>query len=177
VRPALLSFLRSTIVTGVSSKSKGREPRSGSVHEVQSAPSVALPGPAARVVRQLAIGCACASLFSGILLLVQDVAPALTGCVRHTWLAASALLLAGTACLGLASAVRARPRELLMRLSLGSAFILWGIQQLMHDGPMSVLLGDIVIVLFVVDLSAIIETTLRTRIPTPADGIGLKQDG
>src|SRR5712692_4432481 len=76
----------------------------------------------------------------------------------------------GTACLGLASAVRARPRELLMRLSLGSAFILWGIQQLMHDRPMSVLLGDMVIVLFVVDRSAIIGTMLRIRIPAPADG-------
>ena len=31
------------------------------------------------------------------------------------------------------------------------------------------LLGDIVIVLFIVDLGAIIEATLRTRIRTPAD--------
>jgi hypothetical protein len=120
-------------------------------------------------MRQLTIACAGASVLSGVLLLVQDLAPVLTGSVRHAWLAASALLLAGTACLGLASAVRGHKKDLLMRLSLGAAFILWGIQQLLQEGLLSVLLGDIVIVLFIVDLGAIIETTLRTPIRTPAD--------
>ena len=122
---------------------------------------------AARVVRQLAIGCAGASLISGLLLLLQDVAPALTASVRHTWLAASALLLAGTACLGLASAVKERPKDCLLRLSLGSAFILWGIQQLLLERSVSVLLGDVVIVLFVVDLGGIIEATYRSSMRTP----------
>jgi hypothetical protein len=122
---------------------------------------------AARVVRQLAIGCAGASLISGLLLLLQDVAPVMTASVRHTWLAASALLLAGAACLGLASAVRGRPKDCFLRLSLGSAFILWGIQQLLLERSVSVLLGDMVIVLFVVDLGGIIETTFRSPIRTP----------
>jgi uncharacterized membrane protein YGL010W len=96
-------------------------------------------------------------------LIVQDLVPVLTGSVRHAWLAASALLLAGSACIGLASAVRAHPKDLILRLSLGSAFILWGIQQLLHESRVSALLGDIVIVLFVVDLGAIIEISLRTN--------------
>ena len=150
-------------MTGHSSKNTRKEPRSDSVHEALPARSAALPGPGARVLRRLAIGCAGASLLSSLLLLVQDAAPILTGSVRHTWLAASTLLLAGTACIGLASAVRARPKDLILRLSLGSAFILWGIQQLLHESRVSALLGDIVIVLFVVDLSAIIEIALRTN--------------
>jgi hypothetical protein len=129
-----------------------------------------------KIMRQLTIASAGASLLSSLLLLVQDVAPVPTGSVRHTWLAASALLLAGTACLGLASAVRPLKKDLFMRLSLGAAFILWGIQQLLHESAVSVLFGDIVIVLFVVDLGAIIETTLRTPIPTPAEGLK-QQDG
>jgi hypothetical protein len=173
-QPAALSLWRSTIVTGGLSKNKRMEPRSDSVHEAQSAPSIALPAPLAGVVRQLAIGCACASLLSGLLLLMQDVAPGLIAFVRHRWLAASALVLAGTACFGLVSSVRARARDVIMRLSLGSAFILWGIQQLLPESGVSALLGDIVIVLFVVDFSAFIDTTLQARTRTPADGNGLK---
>jgi hypothetical protein len=123
----------------------------------------------AKVARQLAVGCAGASLLSSVLLLVQDTIPALTGSVR-TWLAAIALLLAGAACMGLASAVRAHPKDAILRVSLGSAFVLWGIQQLMAQSTLSAILGDIVIVLFVVDLGAVIDTTLRTPIRASADG-------
>jgi hypothetical protein len=145
------------------------------IHEEQAARSVALNGPGDRFVRRLTVACAGASLLSGLLLLAQDVSPVLTGSLRHAWLAASALLLAGIACLGLASAVRAHKKDLFMRLSLGAAFILWGIQQLLHESAVSVLFGDIVIILFVVDLGAIAETTFRGPIRTPADGIGLGQ--
>jgi hypothetical protein len=172
-RRASLCFLCPTMVTG-SSKNRRMDPRSDSVREAPSALSVTLQGPGARVVRQLAIGCACASLLTGLLLLTQDVAPGLIAFVRHRWLAASALVLAGTACFGLVSSVRASTRDTIMRVSLGSAFILWGIQQLLPESGVSVLLGDIVIVLFVVDFSAFIDTTLQPRIRTPADENGLK---
>jgi hypothetical protein len=122
-----------------------------------------------RVVRQFAVACAGASLLSSLLLVVQDAAPVLTASLRHAWLAASALLLAGIACLGLASAVSAHTKDLFMRLSLGAAFILWGIQQLLPEGGLSRTLGDIVIVLFIVDISALIEATLQARIRMPAD--------
>jgi hypothetical protein len=121
-----------------------------------------------RVLLQFAVLSAGASLLSSLLLVVQDAAPVLTGSLRHTWLAASALLLAGIACLVLASAVRAHKKDLLMRLSLGAAFILWGIQQLLPESGVAVLFGDLVIILFVVDLLAIIETTLRAPNRTSA---------
>jgi hypothetical protein len=56
---------------------------------------------------------------------------------------------------------RPRPIELLKRLLHGLAFILWGIVQLMLPSHMAVVLGDIVIVLYVVDLSLIIKTHLQ----------------
>lgn len=143
--------------------------RSDSLHEAQAARSAGPHGLGAWVVR-LAVVCVGGALLSSLLLLVQDVEPLLTGSVRHAWLAAGALLLAGIACLGLASAVSAHTKDLFMRLSLGAAFILWGIQQLLPEGGLSRTLGDIVIVLFIVDLGAIIETALRAPIRTPADG-------
>jgi hypothetical protein len=114
-------------------------------------------------MRQLVIGCACASLISGLLLLLQDVAPSQTGFVKHSWLAAGALLFAGAACLGLASILRARARVVIMRVFLASAFILWGIQQLLSEGAVSVLLGDIVIVLFIIDFGALLESNVATN--------------
>ena len=144
--------------------------RSDPLHEAQAARSAALHGSVARVVRFLAVVCVGGALLSSLLLLVQDVEPVLTGSVTHAWLAAGALLLAGIACLGLASAISADTKDLFMRLSLGAAFILWGIQQLLPEGNLSVMLGDIVIVLFIVDLAAIIETALRAPIRTAADG-------
>jgi len=47
-----------------------------------------------------------------------------------------------------------------MRVLLASAFILWGIQQLLPEGAVSVLLGDIVIVLFVIDFGAFLESNI-----------------
>src|SRR5580700_749994 len=124
--------------------SAGERP-SGPVQEAQAVRSVGLSGAVGRVVRQSAIGCAGASLLCSVLLLVQDMAPVLIGSVRHTWLAASALLLAGTACIGTASTGEGRLKDLFLRLSLGAAFILWGIQQLLGESDLSVMLGDIVI--------------------------------
>ena len=65
------------------------------------------------------------------------------------------------ACIGLAPVVSSRPKDWILRLSLSAAFVLWGIQQLLPVSASSVMLGDVVIVLFVVDLGAIIETTMR----------------
>jgi len=107
-------------------------------------------------MRQLAIGSAAAALLLSLLLLVQDVVPMQAAVARRTWLAAGALLLAGASCIALASGVGVRARERLMRVSLGSAFILWGIQQLLDENVVSVVMGDIVILLFILDIGTLI---------------------
>ena len=110
-------------------------------------------------MRQLAIGSAAAALLLSLLLLVQDLVPMQALVAPHNWLAAGALLLAGAACIALASGFGVRPRERLMRVSLGSAFILWGMQQLLDENVVSVVMGDIVILLFILDIGTIIGTS------------------
>ncbi|HUN57879.1 MAG TPA: hypothetical protein VMU41_07170 [Candidatus Binataceae bacterium] len=77
-------------------------------------------------------------------------------------LSATPLLLAGAAYIVLQALLRPRPLELLKRLMLGSAFLLWGITQLMPVSALATELGNIVIALYVIDLGLIIRTDLRT---------------
>lgn len=74
---------------------------------------------------------------------------------------AAPLLMAGASYVALQLILRPRPLELLKRLMLASAFILWGIDQLMPPGPLSTAIGDLVISLFVFDLALIIVAQLR----------------
>jgi hypothetical protein len=46
-------------------------------------------------------------------------------------------------------------------LMLGSAFVLWGIVQLMPPGVVATDLGDLVIALYVLDLGIIVQAELR----------------
>jgi hypothetical protein len=51
--------------------------------------------------------------------------------------------------------------ELLKRLMLGAAFLLWGVVQLMPASNLAAELGNLVIALYVVDLGLIIWTELQ----------------
>ena len=79
-------------------------------------------------------------------------------------LSALPLLLAGASYIVLQALLRPSPLELLKRLMLGSAFLLWGITQLMPVSALATELGNIVIALYVIDLGLIIRTDLRTVI-------------
>lgn len=103
------------------------------------------------------------ALLGSIELLLLDAFPTLTNRVIHASVSAAALLLAGTAYLALQLVFRPSPQELVNRIVLGSAFVLWGIQELLPAGALSVLLGDVVITLFIVDLSLIIKADLHKK--------------
>jgi hypothetical protein len=45
---------------------------------------------------------------------------------------------------------------------LASAFILWGIDQLLPAGVVATTLGDVVIVLYIIDLALMMHDTLNT---------------
>ena len=81
--------------------------------------------------------------------------------IEHTTSSAVPLLLIGAAYISLQPMVRPSPAELFKRLLLGFAFILWGIVQLLPPGRTTAVLGDVVIVLYVIDLSFIIKTHLK----------------
>jgi hypothetical protein len=80
-------------------------------------------------------------------------------------LSAAPLLLAGSSYLVLQAILRPRPLELLKRLMLGAAFLLWGVVQLMPASNLTAELGNVVIALYVVDLGLIIWTDLDRSQP------------
>jgi hypothetical protein len=108
-------------------------------------------------------------------LLLADAAPALTSASfritvltsRHGSLSALPLLAAGLCYLALQVVLRPRPWQLLKHAMLGAAFVLWGIVQLMPAGVLATNLGDIVIALYVFDLSLIVHSELTSPSASP----------
>ena len=123
------------------------------------------------IVRSLTV----MAIMSTLALLCVGAAPLLASLrthiaksASHVWsevaslpLSSLPLLLAGAAYILLQAILRPRPLELLKRLMLGIAFLLWGVVQLMPAGDMATELGNVVIALYVVDLGLIIWTDLQ----------------
>ena len=118
---------------------------------------------AVRVIRRLVACVTAAAIAASVLLLLSDGAPRSARLLGHSLLSAAPLLLVGTAYIALQPAVRPTPLELLKRLILGAAFILWGIDQLLRPGWIATSIGDVVISLYVIDLGLVIRDHLRTE--------------
>ena len=88
--------------------------------------------------------------------------------VKNMPLSALPLLLAGSSYLVLQAILRPPPLELFKRFMLGTAFLLWGVVQLMPASDLAVELGNVVIALYVVDLGLIIRTDLERNQPRMA---------
>jgi hypothetical protein len=115
------------------------------------------------------------ALLASAVLLLSDAAPELSAVIKfvvamaprvwdllgHAPLSAMPLLLAGGSYVALQGLLRPPPIELAKRLLLGSAFLLWGIVQLMPPSILATDLGDLVIALYVLDLGIIIQAELR----------------
>ena len=129
------------------------------------------------ILRWLARSFAILALLSSFALLCVGATPFLTPlpahiakALAHVWalvknvpLSALPLLLAGSSYIVLQAILRPQPLELLKRLMLGVAFLLWGVVQLMPVGNLSNELGNVVIALYVVDLGLIIWTELEKK--------------
>ncbi len=88
------------------------------------------------------------ALLAGILLLARDVFWTI---LPHAPISAAPLLLIGGIYLGFQVLIRPGLLDLLKALIVSSAFLLWGVDQLLPTGWFATLLGDIVIVLYVID--------------------------
>ena len=76
------------------------------------------------------------------------------------------LLAIGLSFLMIQPIMHARSTELLKNLLLAATFLLWGVVQLMAQNSLSMMLGDFVIVLYVVDLTwTILARMNRTAKP------------
>jgi hypothetical protein len=81
----------------------------------------------------------------------------------HAPVSAAPLLLIGATYLGFQVLMRPKPLELFKALIVSSAFLLWGIDQLLPPSWFATTLGDVVIVLYVVDLGWMMMDRLRQR--------------
>jgi hypothetical protein len=76
-------------------------------------------------------------------------------------ISAAPLLLIGAAYLAFQLLIYAKPLDFFKALIVSSAFILWGIDQLLPSGWFATTLGDIVIVLYVIDLGWMMMDRLK----------------
>jgi hypothetical protein len=103
----------------------------------------------------------CALLCSALLLLSNlQFLPAWT----HAWLGSLPLALAGAAYALLQIRLRPNRRTLFKRLLLAGTFLLWAIDQLLPPGRFAMVLGDIVVAAYVLDLFWIIQEQ-DTQVP------------
>ncbi|HLG78233.1 MAG TPA: hypothetical protein VKX46_17590, partial [Ktedonobacteraceae bacterium] len=101
------------------------------------------------------------ALFAGGLLLLGDLFPQLVVGLPHAPVSAAPLLLIGAASLGFQVLTRPRPFEVFKALLVSLAFILWGIDQMLPPGWLTTTIGDVVIVLYVIDLGWLMGSALR----------------
>jgi hypothetical protein len=100
------------------------------------------------------------ALLAGILLLTGDF---FFTRWPHAPVSAAPLLLIGAAYLGFQVLTRPQPLDLFKAFIVSSAFILWGIDQLLPTGWLATTLGDVIIVLYVIDLSWMMIDRLKQQ--------------
>jgi hypothetical protein len=106
-----------------------------------------------RLLRLVAIALAFLALVSGIALLGKDAGVAALQSISSGAISAAPLLLVGVAFLIVQPALHPTKPELLKNALLAATFLLWGVVQLMPQNALAARLGDMVIVLYVVDLA------------------------
>jgi hypothetical protein len=106
-----------------------------------------------RALRWLTIGLLVLALAFSVGLLAQDSGIGVAPKISPAAISSLPLLTVGLSFLIVQPMIRPHWRELLKNVLLAATFILWGAVQLMAQNPVSKLLGDVVIALYVIDLS------------------------
>ena len=109
-----------------------------------------------KVLVWICYGLSIFALAAGMALLLADARPGTLSGLPAAWISAMPLLLVGAAFLILQPVIRPRTTELLKNVLLAGTFLLWGAIQFMPKNATSLLLGDVVIALYVVDLAWVI---------------------
>ena len=97
---------------------------------------------------------------AGLLLLMSDV---FLRFLPHASLSAAPLLLIGAASLGFQALTRLKLLGFFKALIVSTAFLLWGIDQLLIPGWFATTLGDVVITLYVLDLGWMVIDRLKQK--------------
>jgi hypothetical protein len=106
------------------------------------------------VLQWISYGLAILALAASLALLIGGAKPLFT--LPAAVISAAPLLLVGTAFLIMQSIIRPRWVELLRNALLAATFLLWGTIQLMPQNATSMRLGNVVIVLYVLDLAWVV---------------------
>ena len=101
------------------------------------------------------------AFMGSFLLLLEDALLPLFAQMPHATVSAAPLLLIGAASLGFQGLLRPKWLDFLKTMLASLAFLLWGIDQLLPPGWGTTSLGDLVIVLYVVDLGWMMAGILR----------------
>ncbi len=110
-----------------------------------------------RVLNWLFVICA---LLTGAFLLLSDI---FSFSLPHAPISAAPLLLIGAAYLAFQTLTNPTLLDLCKALIVSSAFILWGLDQLLPAGWFATTLGDVVIVLYVIDLGWMMLDRLKQK--------------
>jgi hypothetical protein len=105
------------------------------------------------VFRWIGCGLAVIALAACAALLIGDAKLWTPPGLSTAAISAAPLLLIGIAFLVVQSILRPRMAELLRNVLLAATFLLWGVVQLMPQNSLAARLGNLVIVLYVVDLA------------------------
>jgi hypothetical protein len=109
-----------------------------------------------QVLRNIAIALGVLAVVSGVLLLIKDAGVNIFPGLPTSMISATPLLLVAIAFLIAQPTMRPSGMELLKNILLAATFLLWGVVQLMPQGALSARLGNVVILLYVVDLAWVI---------------------
>ena len=100
------------------------------------------------------------AFIAGVALLTNDFFLTI---LPHAPISAAPLLFIGAAYLGFQVLLRPKPLDLFKALVVSSAFILWGVDQLLPGGRFATTLGDVVITMYVLDLGWVMIDSLKLR--------------
>jgi peptidoglycan/LPS O-acetylase OafA/YrhL len=114
-----------------------------------------------QILRKIATALVFLALVLSAALLVNDLGPGVPLRLPRGEISGAPLLLVGVALLIVQRVIRPELKELLKNALLAATFLLWGIVQLMPQNGLSLKLGNLVIVLFVVDVAWTILLNVR----------------
>ncbi len=114
-------------------------------------------------LRWIGCGLAVAALIAGAGLLIGDAKIWIVPGLSAAAISSAPLLLIGISFLIVQPIIRPRLPELLKNVLLAGTFLLWGAIQLMPQNALALRLGNLVIVLYVVDLAWTMFASMNSK--------------
>jgi hypothetical protein len=116
-----------------------------------------------KLFRGVSVVCCLSALAAIAALIISDAIHRLTLTPVHQQTGGLALMLIGSSYIGLQLSVKRSSSEMLKGILLGTAFVLWGAEQLLSPSRLVTAMDTAVVTIFVVDLGLIITEHLKRK--------------